>query len=594
MRAKLPVMFYFHNLEWDQQVLWEWLGNHTALRYVEHSARRNGSALTSVWDYPGRPSRRPRVTFRDSLAIWPQSLRDLGHIVGIPKLRTPSEFLGPRISWRDGSVIDSPPDDDDGIPCDEHRLIECRRCYPVNDVRILYAAMSLYIAECNDAHVAPALTRSAHAMRDYRTNYLRGEGYRQYSERQNLRAEEARYGGRAQMVKPGVTVAAKGEVIVQADVCSEYPSIMVQGRFPDAASHHILHRPAPESVRRYVGWAWATVTLPNCSPGPLIYRTPEGRASYPVSGQVQGAWSTDELAYVLDLGGAIEIERLEGTPLRDCVDPFSTFVADKYAARERFRDAHDPREASVKLSMNGLSGKFGMRWTEPMLHFVRNDAPNIVDDLTGIICARHDKMPNRYPDYIMTPWSALIMARGRIMLHKFGMVLQANGAELLCCDTDSWTFRAKRSILNTPLFGDQLGQWKLEPGEATVFVGAAPKEYALYASMADFANGAPYKARAKGVGAVPGDKLLAVSHYLTTGDVWYQTPAKTRSVLHGRAAATFATVHKQRRTAVPPSPPVVLPPPEFRRAVIAAITARHAMTLWDQRHSASLSSSAVG
>jgi hypothetical protein len=585
-QSRFPTLIYAHNLEWDLQVLWRWLDG-TRLHYHSHIARRNGSALSAEFDFDGRNDKARRVVIRDSFAVWPLSLAQLGRSIGLPKLRTPRAYVPTIVHYATGAMIPAPPPDEseDVVLCD-HGRVECLDCYDLRDVAILHAAMRMYVMECNEAGISPALTRSAHAMRDWRTNYLSAP-MMQYTEKENLRAQIARYGGRSQMLVTGLTMTEPGDIMAQADIVSEYPSIMAKGNFPDAGHHVILHHPRAERVDEFVGWAWAEVTVPDVPLGALIYRDPRnGHIGYPTDCRIQAAWTTDELAYARSLGYTIKLTRLEGTPCADTIDPFSSFISDKWRARDAFKRVGDARESAVKLTMNGLSGKFGMRWTDPILAF---RAPN-GEDLHGAdlidppYCVEDDIEPMRYPDYLMVPWSSLIMARGRVMLHRFGMELLSRGAELLCCDTDSWTFRAPSAILDAPLFGTQLGEWKLEDEQYTAFRGAAPKEYALYGSANELFSGQPNKCRAKGIGGTTsgGDRSTAVDHYLRTGNVHYQRPHKTRSVIRGATGASFATVEKTRH-----KPPLVLPPllySDWPAEVRRQIRTAHAGTLWLRHH----------
>lgn len=584
--SRVPILAYCHNLEWDLQILWLW-GMHPAmstedvrLQYVGHTARRNGSALVARFDYDGRHSHHPMVTIRDSFAIYSVSLASLGKSVGVPKLRTPREYLPKIVSPYTGELIDNPGFDNESDAVCEHGKAECLSCYDLRDVEILHTAMRTYIRECDEAEVRPAFTRSAHAMADFRTNFM-DEPLVQYTEKQNVRAEFARYGGRVQMLQTGIIEAADDEVIVQADVKSQYPSVMIRGEFPDADYHEVLFNRKADVVREYVGWAWAEVHIPPLPLGPLIYRHPQsGRISYPVDCTLQGAWTTDELACAMDVGCQVrKIVRLEGCPRDKTIDPFSRFIRTKYDERARLKEAGDPLQESVKLTMNGLSGKFGMRWMEPRLEFVAavvQTGLSAAGAVAPVFCEADPKDPVRYPDYIMTPWSALIMARGRIVLFKFGMRLHELGAKLLCCDTDSWTFLVKRSTLeaNQHLFGGELGDWDNE-GEYEAFQGRAPKEYALYRTRDDLVcdgydadgkerrctvlggppHGHPYKARAKGVG-VAGDTCL-IDHYLRYGEIHFQRPNKTRSVIGGSPAATFVPVEKRRRPRVVEDQPYI-------------------------------------
>lgn len=581
-QLRIPHLIYMHNLEWDYQVLLKWCAG-TRLRYEKHIARRNGSALAVTFDYQDRHPKHRKIVIRDSFAVFPMSLAQLGKVVGLPKLRTPDRYVGKSIRY-DSGLPAAYAGDPDAPPCDVHGRDVCEDCYDLRDAEILNAAVRLYVDECNDAAIRPAFTRSAHAMRDFRTNYLPAP-LMQYTEKANLRAEHARRGGRSEMLVRDLVIAEPDEIIMQADVNSEYPFVMLQGKFGDANNHLILHHCRPSRVDEYVGWAWCEVVIPALPLGPLIVRDNAGRISYPTETVVQGAWTCTELSYAKSLGCQLTIARLEGTPLAQALDPFGDYVRDKWAERARFKAAGDPREISTKLCLNGLSGKFGMRWTEDIVAFRALDrhteAMAVVTDRPLI--ERADIQARRYPDYVMVPWSAEIMARGRVMVHRYGMGLIARGAQLLCCDTDSWTFRIRKDAVTPELFGDQLGEWK-EEGHYAAFRGVAPKEYALYADLDELANGDPSKARAKGVGTNGAGKGRAVDYYLRTGGVFYQRPAKTRSVLRGAPMATFVTVEKHRHPRVLPRP--VDLHPNFPEHVKALIAASEAGTLWARRHAA--------
>lgn len=575
-----PLLIYCHNLEWDLQVLLDWL-EPTYLHYTRHTARRNGSALQAWFDWDGREKREAKVCLRDSFAIYPMSLAELGTMVGLPKLRTPSAYLSKHLDRRTGDLLEAPAQANEGPPCEPHGREECLDCYDLRDVAILHKAMRLYVDECNALGIDPSLTRSAHALKDWRTNW-QDRPYVQWGECESARASLSRHGARAEMLEPGTTVTEPGQTIVQLDVRSQYSAAMAAGGFPDAAFHVKLWSPPVAALRQYVGWAWAEVLVPPRIPlGPLPHRSEMGSVTYPVGCTLQGCWTTEELAYAVEVGcEVVNIHRLEGTPVQNLCDPFSRYVEHQWGRRQ----AGDPLS---KPNMNSLSGKLGLRWWEDMLEFRACKEPPVsrLGELeTFVPIVRDDRPAHRYPAYVMMPWNSIITARGRIQLHRMGMELLRRGARLLCCDTDSWTYVAPMGV-GLDLCGAGLGDWSPveERGRTTyhAFLGAAPKEYALYADPFDMTFiGRPWKARVKGVTAAGDLELL--HHYLNAGEVFTMRPAKSRAVLLGAELAKFEAVRRKRRVRMVPALPETVD--DFPAWVERREAEAMALTLWVRRH----------
>lgn len=168
--------------------------------------------------------------------------------------------------------------------------------------------------------------------------------------------------------------------------------------------------------------------------------------------------------------------------------PFKEFVEFFYNLRVEMRAKGDPSQLWIKLIMNALYGRFGMR---DIAKRIDND-----DEIEKIIEAGTlDQYHFDYYDGVRGSLPFLVAINGdkkasstwfgfasfttsyaRVSLNR---AILAAGEGAYYCDTDSIFFNADNlpDVLQEVELGNELGQWDFEVKEPTNFIGYEPKAY---------------------------------------------------------------------------------------------------------------------
>lgn len=261
------------------------------------------------------------LRFRDSLNMFPMTLKKVGESIGLKKLKRNS-------SDRD---------------------------YVERDVEIVALALKrlLRLAREYDLEQLPG-TIGGLAMKVWKGSF----GANTFYDDQLSRA--ALYGGRVELFR------RKASNVTVLDINSLYPSVM--------------RKPFPESAERLrnldcEGIAEATVKVSDCFVAPLPYRTAEGRIQFPV-GKFRGQWPVCELRNATENGAKIlKLHSVIGS--RKLVQPYKDFVEHFY--RKRMESQNDADRLFFKLLMNNLYGQLATKGTLTM--FRKVDGVPIIQDL---------------------------------------------------------------------------------------------------------------------------------------------------------------------------------------------------------------------
>lgn len=287
----------------------QWLGKMCTLQYVSAGLLR----ATAV---------DRRVTFLDTLRHWPMSVEQMGHYLGLPKLA--ADFRSVAYCRRDTEIV-------------WHFVAKMLERYQALDLdlKATLPSMALQLFKRKfyrrDFTILPAFL-----VDKYRAGY---------------------YGGRVEVYRFGPIDGP----IRHYDVNSLFPSVMVEGGFPDLERYRATKRPDWSQE----GMADVTVTVPEMDYPPLPMRGAEDMV-YPW-GTMRGMWPYPEIRQALDDGARIERVHVAYEHGRR-VTPFRDYIRFCYDQRSRADHALD--NVLWKLMMNSLYGKFGQR---PELDMIYDD-----------------------------------------------------------------------------------------------------------------------------------------------------------------------------------------------------------------------------
>lgn len=264
------------------------------------------------------------------------------------------------------------------------------------------------------------------------------------------------------------------------DVNSMYPAQMAQQIFPVSYKGYWTTKYKKESIGIwYASFVQTARNMP-----PFLFDNEKG-AAY----EGKGAFTTQELNYLLEVGGKFEIEK--GYVYTDVGTPFKTFITQCYTMRkEAQKNGDDALAFTLKIFMNSLYGKFAQReegnsvvLASPEAHkeLIKNKIPfTPLGDFMAI-------PEHRNVRHLFVGLAAYVTAYARIDLHKRMREMILAGYDVLYCDTDSI-----HVVEGTMLESNELGAVKREFSGRAAYAGK--KIYAL--QDADKHE----KTRAKGIG----------------------------------------------------------------------------------------------
>jgi hypothetical protein len=409
------------------------------------------------------------VIFRDTVRHIPLSVKELGEMVGMPKLTMKKGIEGnERYCVRDATIT--------------------RRTAKWLDT--LYASFGL----------SPKQTLAASALAIWRTQYWKKD-VRLPAIEIVTTAKEAYHGGRTEAFAEGVW-----ENVKVLDVASMFPWAMTVSGFP-----------VPWGPFRRVGKnanvlenGLYQVIMESSVDNPAIpFRTPKGTV-YPNG--VFDAWLTGhEILYAYACG--VKVTLVKGYEFLERCDPFKSYVKDFYALKD---SAKGPARLGYKLLLNALYGKFGQTGDKVVATTIEKftnirKPPLDFRVWNGLVIYSVKGSP---PPWGNNVWPAIITARARVRLAKEMQRIRDAGGIVLYCDTDSIIYQGADS-LEYPEKAAQIGDFELRGKFAKILI-AGKKEYGLW----DY-DGTCYL-HAKGVPQSERER------YLTTGIAEYDKPNRLR------------------------------------------------------------------
>jgi hypothetical protein len=382
-----------------------------------------------------------KIKLLDSVNYGGLSVESMGKILKLPKLKKP-RCLGRK------------PKNDKELK----ELVE----YNKRDCEVTREFMLLFQKTVNMLGGELKTTISACSMDIFRRNFLQYDVIREeLLLKREVRSKifKAYYGGRTEAFKRGLIIN-----YYYGDVNSLYPSVMLND-FPDPMSVKYINDYPFEDYNNYLsfeGVSYFELRIPH-SKYPLLPLRMNNKLLFPY-GYLKGYYTHIEVRRAVELYGENIIKTMNDTVYYTDTKPFfKLFVETLYKMRKDYKAQNNSMEHCVKILMNSLYGKFGMRSVEKTEFFNMDD----YDSATALIKkaeseGRKIKMNSINEGYTVEKedydgvssipiWAVYVTAMARIKLHR--LILEY---EPVYVDTDSIVTR--KPVIDNK----ELGELKLE------------------------------------------------------------------------------------------------------------------------------------
>lgn len=419
-------IIFAHNAEFDLLTIY---GN--VYTQIDNSAIFNGKFISCKID---------KVTFADSMNIFPASVEKIGKTLGMEKI--------------ENKKISS-----EGLTKKNKTTQDINYC--IRDCEIVYEALLKIFESVGKIKI----TVAGLTMHNFRNKYMTDEIV--YNELAN-EFFDSYYGGRTECFK-------LGEVNCKVyDINSMYPDAMKKIKFPDVRN---LKKECKVDLRylnyllsRFEGMAKVKVRHKKTYFGYLPKREEINRQTkliFPV-GEFETTVNFNELRFAIKQG-VIELLGVEyvvyGNPTKS---PFIKFVDEIYKEKKEAPDLLS--EYISKLRLNSLYGRFAMRTKFDTTYF--DQIPyEMIEELRQaekfyqmkmfstkrddcFLITENKKFENSF--FAIPTFSSYITSHARVELLK--SLIENEGNKVCYCDTDS-IFLEGEFIGN---MGDELGEWKKE------------------------------------------------------------------------------------------------------------------------------------
>jgi DNA polymerase type B, organellar and viral len=360
--------------------------------------------------------------------------------------------------------------------CEKHKQGECLECWQTQGVRVIHAHMAEYADFMGIYGLAPQRSVSTAAVLLWRKIDAPDPIW--------LRDKKADKLARAGYLGPRVEPFKLGKLtdVHYADVHMMYPYIMASVPMPDpAATEYNGSESLDDRWIEYEGVSHATVYQPQTHL-PVLGVRAHGQIVYPV-GVLRGVWPHCELRAARARGATIT--RVHETVYSTtCMGGATGFVAGFTNYREELKRAGDARELWVKLILNSLYGRWGLRREQVSLAMLPlppgttdRDWPEYEIYITrNMVLMRREQYRYIRDKWANPLWAATVTGYARIKLLEH---MEAQGVNLAYVDTDS--------IISTePINGLGEGVGALEDkGHYADALILAPKLYSLTGGTMD-------------------------------------------------------------------------------------------------------------
>jgi hypothetical protein len=491
-------VFYAHNAEYDMAGLFDINEFRNMLKI--YPGKLICAFITKINSPEIKPDWNGDIQVRDSLAIFPMSLANLGASIGFEKLITPDKFIK-------------------GIECE---ITEEDWKYLERDCDILIEAINglhtKYNAWINKENMPLPMTTASLAYSIFSNSFwpeewtsdrvIKRGGIPQYCCPKRCKIGRKIYtpdsgvcmkcgttkikaiktGDSKLFIKPnihdiGLLSYAGGrtqvlgnpaeiyEDIYSYDINSLYPYVMKNYPYPSPKSGY-LETPSSWKLQRLMSNSERLIIAKlmlngeNSTVKFLPGMDENKRRNYNLN-SFHGYLCEPEIRAALDRGWTVE--KVEELYTFEACNPFEKFVDFFYNLRLEMQKNDDKNQIFVKLVMNSLYGKFGQKDIK-----LRIESALAIDRITryedwwetheikdynhmqGVYL--EEKFPSLISENSFTPIAAFCTSYARVELLK---AIEKTGA--IYCDTDSIFTNIKPELAAELIpIGDKLGEWKME------------------------------------------------------------------------------------------------------------------------------------
>jgi hypothetical protein len=334
-------------------------------------------------------------------------------------------------------------------------------------------------------------------------------------------------------------------LLIPLDVNSLYPSVQVRKKYPIGPYKRITIKPKSRKERKWLNtltgepksahkelWnrvaACVDVTCPkNLNVPFLMERTADGEVVQNLHDKKATWWTGPELWEAKKLG--YKFTRIhEVFVWKEAESIFDDFVKAAYETKASVSSTH-PLYGISKSKMNSLTGKFGQKFTEEGLVFVRDQSELVGIDfynltevmdkdgrILGFIASvKQETETACYPVQL----TCFILGHSRCYMSRVLRNMNATTEPSKCplySDTDSWIVKEELlRALPAKRVGKKLGQLKSEvDGKIIYFCALAPKTYLIIFVVEETLE-VKCRVRCKGI-PHPSDDYNAFDHFDST------------------------------------------------------------------------------
>ena len=322
-------LIWVHNLSFDIRFIYEYIQNHPDKIKVTSLKQIHGRTVKMRIVYISDDGNKKKLTFRDTLILFPSSLRSLAEAYQV----TSKEYMN----------YEAGPNDENAEK------------YISADVISLYEILQ------KSPELTQKLTLPGNAMNIFLNDFYIKEhpDFDEKNARNSLKIESifrlSYYGGRTEIFKPLV----KDKPIYDSDVNSLYPAVMEKNKFPLFEKNNYRIVTPGNYEKGKLGIYKIRFRTPENIKIPLLPVHDEGKLIFPKTSDagtasITGWYCTPEIEKALSIG--YKIEFLGGYVFDKTDYIFKSFV-DKYYQMKRTSTGAKHYEA--KILMNSLYGKTG-------------------------------------------------------------------------------------------------------------------------------------------------------------------------------------------------------------------------------------------
>lgn len=418
---------FAHNAEYD---ISSTFGN--IIENVDTGTIFNGKFISSKYH---------KTAFCDSMNIYPASVDKIGKILGYEKGVTPDKFINPEKYTPEQLRINS---------------LDIEYC--IRDCKIVYEALLQMFDRVGGIRITIASTSMYYFRKKFLTHDIN------YS-KLNDKFFDSYYGGRTEAFQIG-KVNAK-----VYDINSLYPSVMDNMIFPDFKNlHHennISYTRFKKMLQYKEGYAHVDIIHKQSYFGTLPFKS--NKLLFPV-GKFTTYVNFNELRFALNTG-LIEIKKVHSAVFGNPIETiFHDFVQTVY--NERVETSNELMKLILKLILNSLYGKFGMRYKFSEVYY--KEIPfELIDELKSknlfyklkmfshertdcYLILENEQFKRSF--FSIPSIASYITSEARTRLLKG--LLNNQDKKIVYCDTDSIFLEDwEKPNLN---ISNKLGDWKLE------------------------------------------------------------------------------------------------------------------------------------